>query len=93
MEFPIRTTVRTLDTRLAHHRPQLVITKSSGDPLYEPQLKECPVFILHPERQLKGYHSKSPLKECHMFTLHPEPQLKGYNSEPQLKECSSKVHP
>ncbi|QCD95915.1 hypothetical protein DEO72_LG6g613 [Vigna unguiculata] len=35
VEFPIRTTIRTLDTRLAHHWPQPVIAQSSGHPPYK----------------------------------------------------------
>jgi len=38
VEFPIRITTRTLDTRLAHHLPQPMIAQSSGDPPYKPQL-------------------------------------------------------
>jgi len=38
VEFPIRTTIHTLNTRLTHHQPHPVIAQSTGDPLYEPQL-------------------------------------------------------
>ena len=99
MEFPIRTIVRTLDTRLTHHRPQPMIAQSSGDPPYEPQhahshrqyspiqatTQGMLVFIRHPEPQLKGCHSEPQLKECHMFTLYLEPQLKEHSNKSIFK--------
>jgi len=82
--------VETLHTSHNSH------THTSNTHHSESQLKECPVFILYPEPQLKGCHSEPQIKECHVFTLHPETQrvtIMSHNSRNVPTKSILKVSP
>jgi len=59
------------------YEPQLAHSHSQHSSTWATTL-EFPMFIHHPEPQLKRCHSEPQLKECHVLNPHPEPQLKGY---------------